>query len=167
MTPAEFSRQWKRLKAAFRLAADLDPKEAEREWFRALEHYHIDAVDIGVTKIIREAEDTFWPALGVLVQAIRDRIASIGKVKAPCATCYGSTWIDALPFWANGGLLYENVLQRCPDCGVPKPLVDESGRTPLTAVEYAQWRRGELPHRRSAGQAVPSREDVAEPELLS
>lgn len=149
MTPAEFSKQWKRLKAAFRLPADLEPKEVEREWFRALEHHHVDAVDIGITKIIREAESTFWPALGLLVQAIRDRIASIGKVKGPCPTCHGSTWIEALPFWANGGILYENVVERCPDCGVPKPQVyHEADRTPLTAVEYAQWKRGELPHQR-------------------
>lgn len=143
MTQREFDRQFTRLCDHFHLA-DESKKTIAVDWFDALRHYHMDAVDAGITRVIGDATDTFWPALGKLKQAIQSRIAGMAKVKADCATCQGSSWVEAMP-WKAHGRVYTG-FQRCPDCGVPEPIfTPESLRTPLTAAEYQAWRNRELP----------------------
>jgi hypothetical protein len=111
-----------------------------REWFEALKHYHRDAVDAGITTLIQQATDTYWPALGALREVIRGRLASAPQLRATCTTCEGNHWVPALPIKANQGIVYETV-KRCPDCGIPPPVYEPyAQQTALTATEYQQWR---------------------------
>lgn len=142
MNSAEFDTQFNRLKSHFHAPSAVD--EVGIEWFQSLEHYHIDALDRGVTHLIRTSTDRFWPALGTLREAIQTRMAGLAFVHSKCLTCHGNGWIDTAPFFSNG-LLYDNVVVRCPDCGKPAPEYQApSSRRALTAVELAQWRSGEL-----------------------
>lgn len=142
MNSAEFDTQFNRLKSHFHAPSAVD--EVGIEWFQSLEHYHIDALDRGVTHLIRTSTDRFWPALGTLREAIQTRMAGLAFVHSKCLTCHGNGWIDTAPFFSNG-LLYDNAVVRCPDCGKPAPEYQApSSRRALTAVELAQWRSGEL-----------------------
>ena len=142
MNSAEFDTQFNRLKSHFHAPAEVD--EVGIDWFQALEHYHVDALERGVTHLIRLSTDRFWPALGKLREAIQGRMAGLALVHSKCMTCHGNGWIDTAPFFSNG-LLYDNVVVRCPDCGKPAPEYHaSSSRRALTAVEFAQWRSGEL-----------------------
>lgn len=146
MTPSEWNAQWSRLKAHFRLGSDINPAEINAEWFAQLKHLHVDAVDAGMTVLIGASQDTFFPALGALKDAIRTRMDRYDKTKGQCETCHGSTWVTDRPFWV-GPFLYENVVRRCPDCGVPAPSIKEHRfpeRRELTATEYAHYLAGEL-----------------------
>lgn len=142
MNAAEFDDQFNRVTAHFHLPTDASRETVAMEWFRAVEHYHVDALDHAVTQIIRQATDRFWPPLGKLLEIIRGRIAGMDKTRDKCATCHGSTWIDAWPYQLNG-LVYTGVM-RCPDCGVPAPveMKANSYRKPLTKAEYHAWREG-------------------------
>jgi hypothetical protein len=143
MTPQEFGVQFKRVENHFRMGADVDRDQVYKDWFKGLAHYHVDAVSTGIDGLIRDARDTFWPAFGLLSEAIRLRLAGMPKTTHKCATCHGSTWIEARP-WKSNGRIYEG-FQRCPDCGVPAPQHHVGDhREELTATEYAQWMRGEF-----------------------
>ena len=144
MTAAEWDTQWKRLDQ-FRVGGEADRNEVSSEWFAQLRHWHIDAVDHGITRLIGSAKDTFLPGLGLLKEFIQERIDRYQRTDGKCATCHGSTWIDSAPFKANG-MIYEGVCIRCPDCGIPAPqYVEPSNRQPLTSREYAEWRMGDAP----------------------
>lgn len=144
MTSAEWDTQWKRLDQ-FRVGGDADRADVSAEWFTQLRHFHVDAVEHGITQLIGTAHDTFLPALGLLKDFIRARIDRYERAAGKCATCHGSTWIDSAPFKSNG-MIYENIVVRCPDCGIPAPqYTTSSNRQPLTSREYAEWRMGDAP----------------------
>lgn len=141
MTFQEWQPQWKRLDQ-FRISADADRGEVEAEWFSQLRHHHIDAVSEGVTKLIGSAKDNFLPGLGLLKDFIQQKFDRYERTSGKCQDCGGSSWIEAPPFKSNG-LIYANVMQRCPSCGIPAPKVDERGRRePLTAVELNEYQAG-------------------------
>lgn len=143
MTPAEFDDQFNRLTAHFHLPADGSRETIALDWLKALEHYHVDALERGVSHLIRTETDRYWPALGAVMQAVRDKMAGMAPAHGKCLTCHGSKWIEVAPFKSNG-MIYENVCQRCPDCGTPAPTVGEQrGRHSLTATEYQAWRNDE------------------------
>lgn len=139
MTAADFDTHFNRLTAHFHLPADSDRGLVGLEWFKAVEHYHVDALDRGVTDLIRGATERYWPPLGKLLELIRGRLAGMEKTRNVCATCDGSGWIEAWPVMSFG-MVYE-MNSRCPDCGIPAPAVPVHPRSrPLTKVEYADWK---------------------------
>lgn len=145
MTVAEFDGQFNRLTEHFHLPTDSSRETIGIDWFKAVEHYHVDALERGVTELIRTAQDRFWPPLGRLTNAIRARLAGMDRQPGKCHTCHGSGWIDSAPFKANG-MVYSNVCQRCPDCGIPAPAYTEPHRREaLTSREFAEWRMGDSP----------------------
>lgn len=143
MNAADFERQFSRLTDHFHLPADASRDTIAVDWFAAVEHYHVDALERGVTELIRTAQDRFWPSLGKLLSAIKGRMAGMAKTKDDCSTCGGSTWIEAAP-WKSYGIVYTG-FQRCPDCGVPAPAVEiPRNREEWTASEFQAWREGTL-----------------------
>lgn len=118
MTMAEWGDQWARL-AQFRVSGDAKREDISGEWFAQLRHFHVDAVDHGVSQLIGSARDTFLPGLGALKECIQSRIDKYDRSNRGCQTCHGSTLIDAQP-WMSNGIIYDG-LTRCPDCGVPAP----------------------------------------------
>lgn len=146
MNAADWDGQFNRIGMHFRLPADADRERVSLDWYHALEHYHVDAVERGITELVKDAEDTYWPALGKLVALIRGRIAGMEKFGGKCQTCHGSTWIEDWPHKTPEGMVYE-YMQRCPDCGVPAPQGGSRkyGLTPLTASEKRAYDAGEWP----------------------
>lgn len=141
MTIDEWETQWKRLDQ-FRVGGDADRTEVSAEWFVQLRHWHIEAVEYGITKLIGTAKDTFLPGLGLLKDYIQERIDRYQRTDGKCQTCHGSTWIDAPPFMENG-MIYTGVL-RCPDCGIPAPAyTPPPNRRPLTTREHAEYQLGD------------------------
>lgn len=143
MTINEFNVEFARLEAHFRINQD-DRAIILKDWFRALSTFPIDALSAAVDEVIQHATDTFWPALGIVVERIRARVATrSSNARVKCATCNDSSWIEAWPWWSNGHVY--SGFQRCPDCGVPEPsYANHQYRTPLTANEYALWKSGQL-----------------------
>ena len=142
MNPAEFDDQFNRLTGHFHLPTDANREMVAMDWLKAVEHYHVDALDHAVTQLIRQATDRFWPPLGKLLEIIRGRMAGMEKTRDKCATCHGSTWVDVWPYQVNG-IVYTGV-QRCPDCGVPAPEMGKPNpyRKPLTKAEYQNYLAG-------------------------
>lgn len=141
MNSSEFDEQFNRLTDHFHLPGDSSRDTIAVDWFRAVQHYHVDALDRGVTELIRHAKDRFWPALGKLTDAIKSRMAGVDRTRGQCLTCHGTTWIEAQP-WKSNGRIYTG-FQRCPDCGVPAPEYRGVGqRDELTVTECQQWRDG-------------------------
>lgn len=140
MTYAEWEVQWRRLDQ-FRVGGDADRSEVSAEWFAQLKHWHVDAVDHGITQLIGSAKDTFLPGLGLLkdyIQARIDRYDRTGK----CDVCGGSGWVDGVPFLSNG-LVYANAVTRCTACGIPAPKVESSARRePLTDLQRHEYDAG-------------------------
>jgi len=147
MIPAEFDTQFNRLTNHFHLPNDADRDQVALDWLKAVEHYHVDALERGVTDLIRNATDRFWPPLGKLLEAIRGRMAGMEKTPGKCATCHGSTWIEAWPMKSRDGRVYE-FMSRCPDCGVPAPTMNNrhDHLMPLSQAEYQQFKAGEWNH---------------------
>ena len=144
MTINEFNREFSRLERHFRINDD-DRPAILKDWFKAVSHYHVEALSHGVDQVIREATDTFWPALGKLTNAIRQRMSKFEQTRRDCPTCHGNTWIETMP-WLSNGRLYEG-FQRCPDCGVPPPTyTPPANRVELTATMYAQYLQGTYEH---------------------
>lgn len=115
------------------------------EWRGALMGRESEALEAGVTRLIRTRTSSFWPTVADVLESMR--AVSAGSTSEPrgCTTCHGTTWIDAPPYRANGGHLYEGVM-RCPACGVPAPRLDGPNRqTPLTASEYREWAQAQRP----------------------
>lgn len=140
MTFPEWQPQWARL-AHFRISADVDRDHLEAEWFAQLKHWHVDAVDAGVTLLIGHAKDNFLPGLGLLKDYIRQQIGRYERTPGQCATCHGTSWIEASP-WKSNGLVYEGVV-RCPECGIPAPQVNDRKVTkPLTPLEQHEYQAG-------------------------
>lgn len=145
MSLQEFETQFGRLTAHFHLPADDSRDTLAIDWFKALEHYHVDAFDHAITELTKISQDRFWPPLGKVVGTIRARIDKYERAAGKCATCHGATWIESAPFKSNV-MIYENVVIRCPDCGIPAPQYTASDRRqPLTSREYAEWRIGDDP----------------------
>lgn len=144
MTAKEWNTQWHRLDH-FHVSGDRDRHELEIEWFAQLKHWHMDAVEFGVTQLIGSAKDNFLPGLGLLKDYIQSRIGRYDRTHGKCATCHGSTWIDVGPYKV-GEIVYSSAVIRCPDCGVPAPQVEaHTRRQPLSdlgAHEYQAGRYG-------------------------
>lgn len=143
MNAAEFSPQFDRLARHFRLPDQTERGDMLVELFQQLSHYHIDAIEAGVTKTIGDARDSFWPAIGLLRDNIQARIDKYDKTTGVCQTCGGNRWVDGWPFWSATGIVILPV-RRCPDCGVPEPAAKSHNGRPLTAIEERQWRDGTL-----------------------
>lgn len=141
MTAAEWKAQWKRLEH-LRSSGDADRGELEAEWFSQLRHYHVEAVEYGITKLIGHTKDTFLPGLGLLKDFIQQKFDRYQRTDGKCPTCHGSSWVSAPAFKSNG-IIYANVVQRCPDCGIPSPQVDDRGhRQRLTDLELHEYQAG-------------------------
>lgn len=141
MTSAEFDRQFARLAAHFHLPADESRETISADWMQALKHYHVEALEHAVTELTRTATDRFWPPLGKVLELIKARLGRYDRPAGTCATCNGSTWIEAQP-WKSNGIIYEG-LQRCPDCAVPAPVLHERRMTqPLTSLESHEHQKG-------------------------
>ena len=120
MTRAEGKRQFGRLKqAGFRLP-DADEEAVFGEWYSALSHFAVEAVDRAITELKNRKVDTFWPSVGELRETIRVRLSGLPAFDRRCETCHGTTWVDAEPYDAHGQRYA--CVRRCPDCGVPAPV---------------------------------------------
>lgn len=141
MTSAEWKNQWKRLRQ-FRVNPDVTPDDVSAEWFQQLQHYHVDAVERGITELIGHQKDTFLPGVGALKELITNRINKYDHHHGGCETCHGSIWIEAWPVMFDGRL-YE-MFARCPDCGVPAPEMKKPhpSSRPATKTEYEEWKAG-------------------------
>lgn len=139
MNASEFDDQFNRLKNQFHLAGDVNADQLAMEWFNAVKHLHVDALERAVTEIIRTARDTFFPPLGVLLETIRTRMAGSERDHNRCRTCNGCGWIESWPVM-SWGLVYE-MNQRCPDCGIPAPQFTKPHKSrPLTRSECDDYR---------------------------
>lgn len=143
--------QFDRLAAAgFLQPSDPDPRnkpgQVFQEWFAGLKSFPNDDVTSGIDRLIRERTDRFWPSIGELRGAILGATAGREK-RAKCDTCQDSGWVEARPYKANAGHIYEGVT-RCPGCAVPMPR-DTAGayQTPLTDRDYAEWQKARKPLR--------------------
>lgn len=118
-----------------------DPDAVFAEWYRAFEQTPAEDMDAALTRYFATKSDRFWPAIGELrsyVSGVQSgRETSQGR---RCASCEGSSWVDAPPFRANGGHLYACV-RRCPACGVPAPNMEyqRGQQTPLSPSELREW----------------------------
>ena len=138
MNAFEWDGQFDRLMTQFRLPADVDADKVRMEMFSALQHWHLDAVERGITDVIRNAKETFFPPIGIVREAIQTRLAGMDLTKDKCKTCNGSTWIEAWPAMC-WGLVYE-MFQRCPDCGRGAPETKKpQNLRPLTSAERDDW----------------------------
>lgn len=143
MTINEFNREFDRLEKHFRVNQD-DRAQILKDWFKALSHYHVDAVSTAIDDVIQSATDTFWPALGKITGAIKSKLARYEQTRRACPKCNGNTWVEAMP-WKSNGIVYEG-FTRCSECGVPPPnYTPPPYREELTATEYAQYLHGTLP----------------------
>lgn len=141
MNAADFERQFSRLTDHFHLPSDRSRDTIAVDWFASVQHYHVDALERGVTEVIRTHGETFWPPLSKLLGAIKAKIAGHERTREKCLTCHGTTWIESAPWKAN--LRVYTGFIRCPDCGVPTPdYKPVSHREELTASEYQAWRDG-------------------------
>lgn len=141
MTFAEWDAQWARLNP-FHTRGDVDREQLSAEWFAQLKHFHVDAVDHGITQLIGGAKDNFLPGLGLLKDHIRARLARYDRVPGKCGACGGSGWVDAPPFKSNG-LVYANVVSRCLVCGIPAPQIEtHARREPLTELQAHEYHAG-------------------------
>lgn len=137
MNSADFDTQFNRLVESFHLPTDAKRETLAMDWYQAVQGYDLDVLERSITTLIRSAQDRFWPPLGTLLNLCRGRAA--GAPSGKCQTCHGSTWIESAPFLSNG-MIYENTVIRCPDCGVPAPqYAAPSHRGNLTASEYREW----------------------------
>lgn len=140
MTFQEWQPQWARL-SHFHVSADVDRNQLEAEWFAQLKHWHVDAVDAGITKLIGGAKDNFLPGLGLLKDFIRARIGAYDKTPGKCGTCHGSGWVEVRPIKSNG-MIYTQTA-RCGDCGIPAPDVTDRGRHErVSDLELHEWHGG-------------------------
>lgn len=141
MNIEEGRKQFNRLlQAGYRLPPEQDKQAVFKEWFPRVAHYHVDAVETGISELITGKADTFWPAPGDLISKIRARIDRHERARADCETCGGTTWIDVAPYKAHG-IIYDNAVMRCPDCGVPAPhVLAHSDHQALSVQECADWR---------------------------
>jgi hypothetical protein len=117
-----------------------DPDAVCAEWVRAFALTDADDFEQAVSKMLAERVDRFCPTIG----EIRGFVASVqaGRERyTRCASCAGSGWVDATPWTANGGRVYEGV-RRCSDCGIPVPMTGDLRQTPLTASAYVSWMDG-------------------------
>lgn len=139
MTFIEWEGQWARLNQ-FHTRGDVDRDTLSAEWFAQLKHYHVDAVDHGITQLIGGARDNFLPGLGLLKDHIKTRLARYDRTPGKCGECGGSGWVDAPPFKSNG-LVYANVVTRCLVCGIPAPQIEANPRRePLTELQAHEYR---------------------------
>ena len=137
MTSFEWDGQFDRLKTHFHLSGDVDAAKLGLDWYEALKHHHVDAVERGITDVIRNARETYFPPLGIVIESIRARLAGMDRERGKCSTCNGNSWIEAWPVM-RWGLIYERN-QRCPDCGVPAPEVKAQNERPLSKAEYEDY----------------------------
>lgn len=149
MTEVEAMDQFDRLAAAgFLQPADPDGKPGAvfMEWYRGVQSYAREDVQDGITRLLNAKTDRFWPTVGELRGCIAGVTAGREK-RAKCDTCRDSGWVDARPYKANAGYVYEGV-ERCPACALPAPR-DGRGmyQTPLTDREYAEWQKTQRPLR--------------------
>ena len=141
MNAFEWDDQFNRLKNHFHPGSDVDVDALGFEFFEALKHWHIDAVQRGITDVIRNAKESYFPPIGVIREIIQARLSGMERTKNDCATCEGSGWIESWPEMSSG-IVYERHA-RCPDCGIPAPEVKRTHKSrPLTRAEHDDWREG-------------------------
>jgi hypothetical protein len=141
MTLPEFTTQFERILRQFRPAADADTSALMSEWFDAFRHLHVDAFEVATTRLIREATDTYWPAIGTMREIVQSRMDRYERTSGKCGTCHGSTCVEAWPVWCHG-MVYRTTT-RCTACGVPVPQMPEQKHTrPLKPAEVKQWESG-------------------------
>lgn len=146
MNAGDFDTQFDRIAEHFHLPVDAKRDVISMDWYQAVKHYHLDALEHGVTVLIRTSQDRFWPALGKLLTLVQSRIDRYDRQPGKCATCAGSTWIESWPMKTHDGRVYE-YLQRCPDCGVPAPeMKPKAFLIPLTKDEYERFKSGQWEH---------------------
>lgn len=162
MTGDEFDGQFSRLAAHFHLPSDETRETLAVDWLRSLQHYHVDALEHAVTELTRTSEDRYWPALGKVIGLIKARIGRYDRPAGKCGTCFGSTWVEAPAFQGNG-LIYANVLSRCPDCGIPAPKVESHGRRePVSDLQLHEYHAGRFGRQQmpAGSEAKPSDQPV-------
>lgn len=143
MNAADFDVQFNRLTGHFHLPTDANRDQVALDFLNAVQHFEIEQLERGVTELIRTSQDRFWPPLGRLLTAVRSKTERQDRGNGKCATCHGSGWIESAPFQSNG-MIYENALLRCPDCGIPAPQYTvPNHRSGLTASEYREWSQRE------------------------
>jgi len=143
MTLPEFTTQFERILRQFRPAADADTSALMSEWFDAFRHLHVDAFEVATTRLIREATDTYWPAIGTMREIVQSRMDRYERHSGKCDTCHGSTWVDGWPVWSNGRVY--RTTSRCPSCGVPVPQIPEQKHLRnLSAAEVKAWEAGQM-----------------------
>lgn len=129
------------LVAGFRLPFGVDPADALEAWCAAFERTDHAQLERGIGWLIRHEPDRDWPLVSSVWDAIRAATAGESQpASTGCPTCHGSTWVDAPPYRANGGLVYRGVV-RCSACGVPAPRLDHlrGQHSPLPAAELREW----------------------------
>lgn len=149
MTQLEAMDQFDRLAAAgFLQPSDPDGKPGAvfGEWYDGLKTYALDDVKDGISRLLQTRTDRFWPTVGELRGCIASVTAGREK-RRRCQTCQDAGWVEARPYKANAGHIYEGV-SRCYACGVPAPNSTSGAfHTPLTDREFAEWQRTRRPLR--------------------
>lgn len=141
MTRTDGMEQFDRLAHAGYRAPE-DVAAAFDEWMRHFGDMALEDVDAGLTRLMRGRASSFWPTPGELAEHIRAVQSGRDRRSASCPTCDGTTWVESVPFRANGGLLYAGVV-RCHACGIPAPRLDalRGHQTPLGPHEARDMAR--------------------------
>lgn len=164
MTLPEFTTQFERILRQFRPAADADTSALMSEWFDAFRHLHLDAFEVATTRLIREATDTYWPAIGTMREIVQSRMDRYERTSGTCETCHGSTWIEGWPVWSNGRVY--RTTSRCPSCGVPVPqMLEQKHARRLTKIEVLSWEAGQLTEAPLPAWATAKKDAAVDPEL--
>ena len=148
MTQLDAMDQFDRLAAAgFMQPADPDGKPGAvfAEWYDGLKGYTAEDVKDGISRMLTTRVERYWPTVGELRGCIASVTAGREK-RAKCDTCHDTGWLEARPYTANAGYVYEGVT-RCYACGVPAPRDVGQQQTPLTDREYAEWQKTQKPLR--------------------
>jgi hypothetical protein len=157
MTELDAMDQFDRLSAAgFLQPHDPDGKPGAvfMEWYDGLKGYARDDVQDGISRLLQTRTERYWPTVGELRGCIASVTAGREK-RGKCDTCLDTGWVEARPYRANAGHVYQGVT-RCPGCGLPVPK-DAPGayQTPLTDRECAEWQKSQRPMR-----VITSREEM-------
>lgn len=144
MTPTAAFRRL--LAAGFRLPYGVEPATALEAWCESLATAASADLERGVTRLVQTEASREWPLISAVWAAMRSATAGDIASGPACLTCHGTTWVEALPYRANGGHVYEG-MRRCPDCVPPKPNTNhlQGVQSPLSASDYLAWRQAREP----------------------
>lgn len=139
MTRAEAMEQLERyVHAGYRQPEDI--AAAFDEWFAAFASVAVEDVAAAIGRMVQRRTSSFWPTPGELREHLAAVTAGRVEQRPGCQMCGGTTWIEAPPYRANGGLVYQGVV-RCTACNVPAPNTDylANHQTPMDASELREW----------------------------